>query len=91
MAGPPLTLKFTDLEDFHPDNLFRRVQLFQKLRDTREKLSDPETFATASAMGFRVETARRRPSWMSPMDMNQTVQHSIAGNLLDQMVAETEK
>ena len=43
--GYPITLKFTDLEEFHPDSLFRQVQLFQKLRDTREKLSDPKTFA----------------------------------------------
>ena len=46
--GFPITLKFTDLEEFHPDSLFRRVQLFQKLRDTREKLSDSETFAADS-------------------------------------------
>lgn len=93
LAGPPLTLKFTDLEDFHPDNLFRRVQLFQKLRDTREKLSDPETFiATASALGFRTsETAAPSSELVSPMDMNEAVEHSISGNLLDQMVEETEK
>ena len=52
--GYPITLKFTDLEEFHPDSLFRSVQLFQKLRDTREKLSDPETFAeTAGELGIR--------------------------------------
>jgi type VI secretion system protein ImpC len=93
LAGPPLTLKFTDLEDFHPDSLFRRVQLFQKLRDTREKLSDPETFAaTASELGLRAsEPATPSSAPVSPMDMNEAVEQSISGNLLDQMVEETEK
>ena len=42
--GIPITLRFTDMEDFHPDNLFQQVQLFQKLRETRERLSDPVDF-----------------------------------------------
>lgn len=43
-----LTLEFSELEDFHPDNLFRNVSLFADLRDVRRRLSDPDTFNPAA-------------------------------------------
>lgn len=43
-----LSLEFTELDDFHPDNLFRNVSLFADLRDIRRRLSDPETFNRAA-------------------------------------------
>jgi len=89
----PITLKFSDLEEFHPDSLFRRVQLFQKLRETREKLSDPETFAhTAAEIGIRAtRPAAAAPPLKPPRDSSADVQQAISGNLLDQMLEETEK
>src|SRR5687768_14442400 len=33
-----LSLHFTELDDFHPDNLFRKVTLFEDLRDIRRRL-----------------------------------------------------
>jgi len=92
--GFPLTLKFTDLEEFHPDNLFRNVPLFQKLRDTREKLSDPDTFAeTAGEIGMKgTPAAAPAPAPVEPpRDASADAQQAISGNLLDQMLEETEK
>ena len=93
-GGIPITLKFADLEDFHPDSLFRRVQMFQKLRDTREKLSDRETFAQTAAdlgmTGTPPVAASPAPSQL-PRNSSTDVQQAISGNLLDQMVEETEK
>ena len=43
------TIRFRELDDFHPDRLFERVELFAALRDTREKLSDRATFASTAA------------------------------------------
>ncbi|MGD1103706.1 MAG: type VI secretion system contractile sheath large subunit [Terriglobia bacterium] len=92
--GYPLNLKFNDLEEFHPDRLFRQVQLFQKLRDTREKLSDPETFAEmAGELGMRgtpPEAAAPAPV-EPPRDVSADVQQAVSGNLLDQMLEETEQ
>jgi len=92
--GISVSLKFNDFEEFHPDNLFRRVPLFQKLRDTREKLSDPETFAeTAAELGI----SGPRPGAMAPVpvepprDSSADVQQAVSGSLLDQMLEETEK
>jgi type VI secretion system protein ImpC len=52
--APPLKLRFRELEDFHPDQLFERVELLEALRDARRKLADPRTFAAAAeALGGR--------------------------------------
>jgi type VI secretion system protein ImpC len=92
-GGFPLTLKFTDLEDFHPDSLFRHVSLFQKLRDTRDKLSDSQTFAqTAGELGIRLTAPAATPAPAAPArDSSSNVQQALGGNFLDQLVEETEK
>jgi type VI secretion system protein ImpC len=41
-------VRFRELEDFHPDRLYQRLELFQALRDLRSRLSDPSRFASAS-------------------------------------------
>jgi type VI secretion system protein ImpC len=44
-----IPLRFTELEDFHPDRLLQRVEIFQALRALRQRLSNASTFATAAA------------------------------------------
>lgn len=48
-AGPPAVLEFLELDDFHPDRLFDRLELFRELRKLRRRLQDPATFAQAAA------------------------------------------
>lgn len=48
-TGPELGIEFGSLADFHPDTLFHRLGLFAALRDTRERLGNPATFAAAAA------------------------------------------
>jgi type VI secretion system protein ImpC len=45
---PAVPVRFTRLDDFHPDHLFQRVETFQALRDLRRRLADPATFAEAA-------------------------------------------
>jgi len=47
--GPRVTLRFNDLDDFHPDKIFDRLEVFQKLKTTRKLLQDPSTFAEAAS------------------------------------------
>ena len=52
VGGPdrsPVSLGFSELEDFHPDRIFERLEVFQTLKETRQKLVDPRTFASAAA------------------------------------------
>ncbi|HRH40191.1 MAG TPA: type VI secretion system contractile sheath large subunit [Pyrinomonadaceae bacterium] len=43
-----LSLTFTELDDFHPDNIFRQISLFENLRDLRKKLKNTDTFDDAA-------------------------------------------
>ncbi|MDD5296324.1 MAG: type VI secretion system contractile sheath large subunit [Rhodocyclaceae bacterium] len=48
-SGAEVALEFGGLEDFHPDALYRRLPLFQTLRERRVRLMDPASFADAVA------------------------------------------
>ena len=43
-----VNLEFTELEDFHPDRIFRRLPLFSELRDIRKRLLNPDSFERAA-------------------------------------------
>jgi type VI secretion system protein ImpC len=48
-AGPAVALEFRCLEDFHPDRLYERLELFRAFKRTRARLLDPATFAEEAA------------------------------------------
>jgi type VI secretion system protein ImpC len=43
-----LGLKFSELDDFHPDRIIERAGMFRRLREARIRLNDPATFAAAA-------------------------------------------
>lgn len=45
----PLRIDFAELEDFHPDQLYDRLEIFQQLRQLRRSLQNPASFAKAAA------------------------------------------
>lgn len=48
LSSGPISLWFNDLDDFEPGSLYRRVPLFEKVRQLRERLLDPDTFREAA-------------------------------------------
>ena len=91
--GFRISLKFGDLDDFHPDRLFEKVQIFQKLRETRQKLNDPATFAkTASELGLvgKQPSAQKAPQAAAQQVSPADIQRVVSGSLLDEMVEATE-
>jgi type VI secretion system protein ImpC len=48
--GPRIAVRFQELEDFHPDQIYEKIELFQTFRETRHKLGNPSTFAEAAAL-----------------------------------------
>jgi type VI secretion system protein ImpC len=44
-----LPISFRELDDFHPDRLYERLEIFEALRDLRRRLETPSTFAAAAA------------------------------------------
>ena len=59
-----------DLDDFHPDQLYRRLPTFERLRDLRERMQNPASFEAAAA-AFRAhaqsappQSAPGTPQWV---------------------------
>lgn len=46
--GPKAKIAFAELDDFHPDRIFKQVDLFDELRSTRRKLLQSSTFQAAA-------------------------------------------
>lgn len=61
-AGPGL-IEFTptDIDDFHPDHLYRQLPVFAELRETRRRLRDPAT-AQATLDGLLAPAAPPEPA-----------------------------
>ena len=64
--GTAVEIHFEQLDDFHPDRLYERLEVFEALRDTREQLGSQATYAAAAAevRGWaeaRVERQASRP------------------------------
>jgi type VI secretion system protein ImpC len=47
--GPRVAIEFGEPSDFHPDRIFDRLEIFQKLKILRKRLQDPATFAEAAS------------------------------------------
>jgi len=71
-AGPtPIVLTFHELDDFHPDRILARAEVFATLRATRHRLQDPATFAeTAAQIGRNSRPAASSPQTPPPPAAN---------------------
>jgi type VI secretion system protein ImpC len=90
--GASLQLRFSELEDFHPDRIFQSLEIFGKLREMRSRLEDPSTFQDAAEeLGLRSRDSASEP--IKP-DLSPAVAtgpaHSASGSLLDEMIELTE-
>ncbi|WP_457394515.1 type VI secretion system contractile sheath small subunit, partial [Roseateles sp. P5_E1] len=47
--GAPVEIPLSDLDSFHPDTLFRELDLFKKLNDLRKRLNNTASFDKAAA------------------------------------------
>src|SRR6266496_220137 len=92
-GGQSLTISFNKLDDFHPDRLFNRLEIFEALRLTRMKLTNPKTFAEAAAeVREWSESAPPESPQSTPNPSVISEERPIAGpplegNLLDEILA----
>jgi type VI secretion system protein ImpC len=82
------TVQFSDLDDFHPDRLLERVEMFSKLRHMRARLANPATFAEA-AEEFGLGSGMSKPRETVPSATPQSSPLALS-NLLDDMIEQTE-
>lgn len=71
--GPssPVVLAFRELDDFHPDRILARAEVFAALRATRHRLLDPATAADAVAeLGVSSRAAAPPPPTSPPPEAN---------------------
>src|SRR5437016_1624572 len=50
-AEAPIPIRFSELDDFHPDRLYERLPPFQALRDMRQQLEDGIVISAAPELG----------------------------------------
>jgi type VI secretion system protein ImpC len=87
----PIPVGFEELEDFHPDRLFDRLSIFQKLRQLRRELQSPATFQSAAAevrswrKGDLLQDEEGAPEPASVVPLTST----SPGSLLDMVMEET--
>jgi type VI secretion system protein ImpC len=93
-AGLPVVIPFAELDDFHPDQLFTRLDVFQVLRDTRKNLNDLRTFEAAKKQVRIWMGAEESPELSEPVSEQHPPEPSVpvqsSGSLLDQIVGETQ-
>jgi type VI secretion system protein ImpC len=85
--APPLTLRFAELDDFHPDRLIQKIEPLQKLSDLRHRLANQATFAQAADEIGAWRQPQEPPK--TPSSATESLPHPAgAGNLLDQLLEE---
>jgi type VI secretion system protein ImpC len=87
-----LRLRFSELEDFHPDRIYQHLEAFGKLRDLRGRLQDPSTFERAAdELELRSSGSVSKP-WSADTSpaAAPNATRLAAGRLLDEMIEQTE-
>lgn len=84
----PVSIRFSELEDFHPDRLYERLEVFQDLQETLESLEAPSAFpAVANELqGARPKASEHRSDQdeIPPETAGQA-----NGGLLDRIIEQT--
>ena len=82
-------IRFQELDDFHPDGIYRNLGLFSKLRTLRKDLADPQTFeeAAATVRGWTGLAGKAPDSEVKPQSMSPLTGEITGASLLDQMLA----
>lgn len=83
--GSTLSLSFRSLDDFHPDEIFRRVDMFDRLRGLRKRLKDNNTFNDGAYEARQLFGIKREQPAAQPVETEQP-----ADNLLDAILTRPE-
>jgi type VI secretion system protein ImpC len=84
--GSVLPLEFAELDDFHPDAIFRRVPMFADLRDVRRRLLNTDTFNEA-AREVRSRFGQNESQETLASEPERRADDTSSGNLLDDILS----
>jgi type VI secretion system protein ImpC len=88
--SPSIPIEFSQLDDFHPDRLFERLEIFEALRETRREIKDPSTFSAFAKQLKRAD--KPSEAVMPPENVEKTIEsisEQTTSDLLDQVLEET--
>jgi type VI secretion system protein ImpC len=88
-GGQPVSIKFRELDDFHPDSLFERLAPFQALREMRRNLSDSATFAATAARFAPAPPQAKSAGAAAPAPEAQPARNVSGADLLSEMMGES--
>ncbi len=82
-----LSLKFSELDDFHPDQIFQKLPVFYNLRDIRKKLLNSDTFneAAKEVNSWLTDNETEKSDANEPAEIPVNIESNE--NLLDQILA----
>ncbi len=87
--GEGIQLAIKELDDFHPDELYEKLETFSKLRSLRRRLKNNNSFAEAAAeiqsWNPANESPAIQPASPTDTDVNEAIQ-ADAGNLLNSIL-----
>jgi type VI secretion system protein ImpC len=88
-----VTIKFKELDDFHPDQLYEKLKIFQGFRNTQKLLDDPHTYEKAaqiirSEFGIDSKTGDSEPAVLKETISKEPASVHSA-DLLDQVIEES--
>lgn len=86
--GSEIVLEFSSLDDFHPDEIFRRVDMFEQLRSLRKRLNNSDTFNSAAYDAKQLFGLKRED--IEPVSSAAADDEPAADNLLDAILAKPE-
>lgn len=88
--APSVDVRFLELDDFHPDQLYNRLEVFSALKDTRKSLQNPATFSAMTDQLRRPKGSSDHLKPSKPLEIKRPKpSDSDSGDLLDQIISET--
>ena len=81
--GTIIPLEFGELDDFHPDAIFRKVPMFSELRDLRKRLKDESSFYSAAREVRDRFNIQREPE-PGPVEAEAPPEEDLLGAILSQ-------
>ncbi len=86
--APPVRISFAELDDFHPDRLYRDLEVFQAMRESRKILLDPASFAGMDRGTVLTGPPSQAVSVTSDDVARAVLDEKEGSGLLDQIIAQ---
>ena len=88
-----LSINFSKLDDFHPDNIFQRLPLFANLQDIRRKLVNRDSFneAAKEVRSWIIDTENVEKNELEAQNLSSEIKQPAPDNILDQILGKTEQ